>query len=380
LAPIELLSLLALAGALALGIELAAGERRRQRLVDTPELVTGPTVSIVLAARDEAAAVEEAVRSLLAQRYPVLEVLAVDDRSSDRTAEILGRLATADPRLRLLRLHELPAGWLGKNHALQRGAEQARGDLLLFTDADVAMAPDALGRAVAMLEAGPFDHLACGPHARVPGLVLQGVVAFFMLLFSLYARPWRASDPHSRAHVGIGAFNLVRTAAYRKVGGHRAIALRPDDDMRLGRLLKEAGYRQAFALAIELVRVDWYGSLGGLARGLEKNLFAGLGYRPSRVVGASAGLLLVFVAPLAALPASRGWALAANALAAAIVALLHAAAAHRQRACAAVGLLVPVFALLFLLVLWRAMALALWRGGIVWRGTFYPLGELRRGR
>jgi cellulose synthase/poly-beta-1,6-N-acetylglucosamine synthase-like glycosyltransferase len=361
-------------------VELLRAERIMPRLIDIEPVTSGPRVSIVLAARDEAAAIDVAVTSMLSQYYDDLEVVAVDDRSHDGTAEILDRIARADPRLRVLHLREVPDGWLGKNHALQRGADMASGTLLLFTDADVVMEPDAVARAVALLGSGTLDHLAAAPHARVPGTLASGFVALFTLFFALYARPWRARDPRSRAHVGIGAFNPVRSEAYHAVNGHRPIALRPDDDMRLGRLLKTGRFRQDFVLATESLRVDWYGSLAGMVRGLEKNAFAAVDYRLTLVAGATAAQLLLFVWPFAGLFVNRGPALVSSAITVAILCGLHAGAARRQGVTPTVGLLFPAYVLLFLFVLWRSALLTLWRGGILWRGTFYPLDRLRSGR
>jgi cellulose synthase/poly-beta-1,6-N-acetylglucosamine synthase-like glycosyltransferase len=372
-----LVPLLAAAGTL---IELIRGERRMARLGSVPPAADGPSVTVVVAARDEAAAVERGIRSMLRQRYPRLRVVAVDDRSTDGTGEILDRIAARNPRLSVLHVRRLPDGWLGKNHALHRGAELARGDLLLFTDADVTMEPDTVGRAVALLEREGLDHLAAGPHVRVPGLLAGGFVALFTLFFSFYSRPWRASDPRSRAHVGIGAFNLVRTRAYRGIGGHRSLALRPDDDMRLGRRLKEAGHRQAFAVGTDCLRVDWYGSLAGMIRGLEKNAFAGVDYRLSLVVAATVAQLFLFVWPFAALAWTGGWLLAANAATCGTLVGILAGAARRQRTPAAAAAFFPAYVLLFLFVVWRSALLVTLRGGIVWRGTFYPLDRLRSGR
>src|SRR6185436_14838718 len=128
---------------------LLLAARRIPRLGDVPPLGDAemPSISIVVAARNEARGIEAAMRSLLAQDVPRLEVVAVDDRSEDATGAILDRFAEAEPRLRVVHVAELPDGWLGKCHALWLGAGQAAGELILFTDADVVMAPDTLRRA-----------------------------------------------------------------------------------------------------------------------------------------------------------------------------------------------------------------------------------------
>jgi hypothetical protein len=359
---------------------LLASGARSLRAFPGPARAEGrtPAVSIVVAARDEAAAIERAMRSLLALDYPALELVAVDDRSADATGAILDRHAAADARLKVLHVRELPAGWLGKNHALALGAREAAGELLLFTDADVEFAPSALRESVAVLEDERLDHLALAPRVRMPGAWLAACVAYFGRQFYVFLRPWRARDPRSSAHIGVGAFNLVRAAAYRAVGGHERIALRPDDDVKLGKLLKLAGFRQALKHAPDALSVEWYGSVREFVRGLEKNVLAGLDYRGVLGLAGLAALLALEVLPwiiLAAGDAAARWA----ALAAILVLVGTLAAILREaRASVAAALLAPAAALVFAYAFARSILLTYVRGGIVWRGTFYALAELRR--
>jgi glycosyltransferase involved in cell wall biosynthesis len=340
---------------------------------------SAPTLSVILGARDEEAGVERAVRSLLALDHPRLEVVAVDDRSTDRTPDILARLAAADPRLKVIRVERIPGGWLGKTHALHLGAEVASGDLLLFTDADVVMAPPLAAHAVGMMLRGGWDHLTIPPRMEMPTLASRIFGAAFGVFFNLYARPWRMPHPRSRAAAGIGAFNLVRAAAYRAAGGHAAIRLRVDDDMWLGRLLKQAGFRGVMGVAPGLLSVPWYESLGGMVRGLTKNMFAGQNYRVPAVVGATLALLLVYIWPPLSLLVTGGATWWLNAGSTLLFVSLFGGAALHQRMHPAYGLLYPLSTLLFLYVLWRSMVVTLRQGGVVWRGTLYPLDRLRRG-
>lgn len=337
-----------------------------------------PAVSILVAARDEAWGVEACARSLLALDYPDLEVVAVDDRSTDATGAILDRLAAQDARLRVIHVAELPPGWLGKNHAQWLGAGQARGELLLFTDADIEFAPAALRDAVSILEAERLDHLALGPALTLPGIRLAVSVAYFARQFAVLLRPWRARDPRSSGHIGVGAFNLVRATAYRAAGGHARIALRPDDDVRLGKLLKDAGFRQDLRHAPDALRVTWYGSVGEFVRGLEKNVLAGLDYRGALGLCGLALLLAVEMLPWIVLAAGGGAARAAAAAAIATAMLSIAAILRVARAPVAAALLEPYAAVVFAWACMRSIVLAYVRGGIVWRGTHYRLEDLRR--
>lgn len=380
------LALVVLALLAAVFVELARGGTSLRRLDGVaPPANPGerPTVSVVVAARNEARHVEAALGSLLAQAEADdggMEVIVVEDRSTDATGAILERMAAAHPVLRVLHVAELPAGWLGKNHALWLGAAAARGELLLFTDADVVMAPGAIRRAAAHLVRGGRDHLALAPAVRMPGRLLQAFGVAFGIFFSLATRPWRVSDPRSRAHVGVGAFNLVRADAYRAMGTHRAIAMRPDDDLKLGKLVKKHGFRQEFLVGAPDVSVEWYATLGEAVDGLKKNAFAGLEYRLSWVVAATAVHALLFLWPYVGLVVSAGTARWAYAASVVLLLLMFVGAARSQGVPPGDAVLFPVASAVFLFIVWNATVWTLARGGIEWRGTRYSLSELRANR
>ena len=340
-----------------------------------------PRVSVVLAARDEAQAVGASVSSLLAQDYPDLEVITVDDRSADGTGAILREIAARDPRLRTIRIDALPAGWLGKAHALWRGADRASGDWILFTDADVIFSPDALRRAISYAGGEGLDHLTLSPLLISRGFLLRAFVAFFAYAFIALWGAYLANDPTSARGVGIGAFNLVRRDAYLAIGTMRALALRPDDDIRLGRRLRGFGFRQRVLNGREVIRVEWYGSLGAAIRGLEKSLYASLEYRVRDTIGVLALILGTMVWPYAGAILLGG---VDRALLAVVIACLVAGfietyrqAFGRLGARAAISAaLLPISALCFAYAIARSAVLAE-RRGVCWRGTRYPLAMLR---
>ena len=341
---------------------------------------TPPRVSIIIAARNEEANLEAALESLLAQDYPDLELTVVDDRSSDATPAILARMQARDARLRVVRIDRLPAGWLGKNYALERGAAAALGDILVFADADVVMRADAVRRAVAHALAASRDHLAITPEMIGPGVMLGTFMSAFTMYFSLYARPWKASDPQSRCFIGIGAFNLVRTGVYRAVGGHARIAMRPDDDIKLGKIIKDAGYSQEMLFGCGKIGVEWYPTITALARGLEKNTLAGVEYSVAAILAGAVAQTALFVWPFVALACTSGAVLALNAV---TCVLLVAACIDQTRYVGvsrwhAAGL--PVATVLFIWILLRATYVTLRDDGINWRGTHYPLAALKANR
>jgi cellulose synthase/poly-beta-1,6-N-acetylglucosamine synthase-like glycosyltransferase len=373
-----LLAVATLVAHLATAFEILRGNRSIRFLRDLPPLASPlPRVSIVIPARNEERNLEEALRSVLALDYDNLEIEVVEDRSTDRTGEILERMAAAEPRLRVVRVRELPPGWLGKNHALWLGAEKATGEFLLFTDADVVMAPSALRRAVGAMAADGLDHLTATPEIERPSALFEMFIGAFSLFFALFTRPWKVKDPKSPRYVGIGAFNLVRASAYRAVGGHRTIAMRPDDDLKLGKILKGGGFRQELAFGQGMLRVEWYASVRELIQGLMKNAFSGVDYRVSVVVFSTVFQLTLLVWPFLAILMTSGptrWLNLASVLVLVALCWINAPLAGVRRWH---GVGFPLATLLFLYIVWRATVLTLWNDGIDWRGTHYPLAELK---
>jgi len=350
---------------------------RKLRELPVPELDIWPTVSLVAPARNEERNIERAVRSLMLLDYPHLEITLVNDRSTDRTGDILDALAGEFPQLNVVHLTELPAGWLGKNHAMQLGADRSHGEWLLFTDADIVFEPTTLRRAVGHALANQIDHLAATPDTLMPSWLLRSFVVAFAVYFTLFVRMWAIRNPRSTAHVGIGAFNLVRADVYRAVGGHDKIRMRPDDDLKLGKIIKLAGWRQDLVDGGGLIAVDWYHSLGELIRGLEKNSFSAIEYSAPFVVFDSTAILLLNVWSFIAVfvvPGPVRWIYLAVCLSLWFMTWLMAVGMRAPATCA---LAFPLAALLMVYIQWRTMLLNYWQGGIRWRDTHYSLAELR---
>ena len=192
---------------------------------DNPLLVQLPKISVIVPARNEAAAIRNALTTLLKSEAVELELIAVDDRSTDATGSIMDDVAADDQRLKVIHVHELPDGWLGKNHAMHVGSQAATGKLLLFTDGDILFEPGTLEVAVLHFQNRQLQHLCLLPK-MVPGSVLENVVVtFFGLAFATGMQLYLIRTRWPMSYAGVGAFNLVDAEFYRSLGGHQPIAL-----------------------------------------------------------------------------------------------------------------------------------------------------------
>ncbi len=359
-------------------IESFIGSRSIKFLKDIePAVSRPPRVSVIIPACNEEKNIEEALLSVLSQDYEDLEFIVINDRSIDRTGEILNRCREADRRLRVIHIESLPPGWLGKNHALFVGASKATGQILLFTDADIVMKPSAISRAVGHMLARRLDHVTVAAEVRMPGVLLGIFTGAFGIFFSLYSRPWKASDSKSSKHIGIGGFNMVRAEVYRAAGTHRAIKMRPDDDMKLGKLIKKTGHRQEMLYGKDMMYVEWYSSVGELIDGLMKNSFAGIDYSIAAVIGSTFGLFFMNVWPFISVFVTDGAARWVSAATVVLIFLLYWGSARLQGLRRWYGVGHAPATLLFIFIIWRSMILALKNNGISWRGTHYPLSELK---
>ncbi len=339
-----------------------------------------PRVSVIVPCRNEAAGVVAAVSSLLAQDYPDLQIVAVNDRSEDETGALLEALAVRDSRLTVLHISTLPEGWLGKINAVHEGARRAAGEWLLFTDGDVVFAPDALRRSVAFATAHGLGHFVALPKFIADGFLERAFLATFALTLSAKLDPAKLSVPKSHAFVGVGAFGLVHRDAYARIGGHERLAYEVADDLKLGLLLRRQGVAQGCLDADGLVSVRWQNGLLPTLRGLEKNAFAGCEWRASLAVLAVLLVLASTLLPYLPLVLTLApWTHPLAVIAAGLPLLAVGLSARRVSGGSGLeGLLAPLAALALAGVIAWSTVLTLARGGILWRGTFYPLDQLRR--
>ncbi|MGB7148855.1 MAG: glycosyltransferase family 2 protein [Terriglobales bacterium] len=341
-----------------------------------------PRVSIIVPARNEEQDIRETLAKLLALDYSNYEVIAVNDRSTDRTGEIMDQVAESLPAhalLKLIHISELPSGWLGKTHAMWTASQQATGDWLLFTDADVLFKPDSLRRAISYAEAERADHVVLFPRMIMKRPSETMMIAFFQALFVFGHRPWKVADPKARDHMGVGAFNMVRRSVYEAVGTYHALRMEVVDDMKLGKIIKNAGFAQRNVFGEDLISLHWAEGAFGIVNNLTKNFFAVLSFQWWRTVITIVGLGFLNLGPFLGVFLAHGWSRVPYAVALVSLFGIYHGMSVRSAVPSYYFFLHPVSTSLFMYTLLRSMIHTLWNDGIVWRETKYSLDELRKG-
>jgi hypothetical protein len=286
---------------------------------------------------------------------------------------------TRATRLKVIHISELPAGWMGKTHAMWRAGQMAAGDWLLFTDADVVFKPDSVRRAIVYAEAEHADHVVLFPRMIMKQWGERMMIAFFQALFVFGHRPWKVADPKARDHMGVGAFNLVRRNVYDAVGTYLALRMEVVDDMKLGKVIKNAGFRQRNVFGEDLISLRWAQGAFGVVDNLTKNFFAVLSFEWPRTVATIFGLGFLNLGPFLGIWLAHGWARAPYAVALGSLFLIYHGMSNMSSVPSYYFFLHPISTSLFMYTLLRSMVHTLANGGIVWRGTKYPLEELRKG-
>ena len=340
----------------------------------------GNRLAIVVPACNEQESIEQALRRLLALDYDNYQVIAVNDRSTDRTGEIMDKVATASgDRLKIVHIAELPAGWMGKVHAMWTAARQSDSEWILFTDADVMFRPDCLRRAITYAEAERADHVVLFPRIIMKRVGEKMMIAFFQLLFVFGHRPWKVADPKTKDHMGVGAFNLVRRKAYEAVGTYAALKFEVVDDMKLGKVMKNGGFRQRVVFGDDLIEIRWARGARGVVRNLTKNFFAVMSFQTWRSLGSCVAMVILNLMPFWGVPFAPGWTRIPYSVALGSMFLLYAGVWRKVEIEPWYFLLHPVSTILFIYTMLKSTFVTLHNGGVEWRGTFYPLEELRKG-
>jgi len=365
-------------------LEAARGLPTISNLLDPEHNLTpagNPSLVVIVPGRNEAAGIAACLQSLVDQDLERLQILAVNDRSTDQTGAVMAAFAAAHPaKLTALTITELPAGWLGKTHAMSLAAHQAiehhAPDYLLFTDADIVFAPQILRRSLAYAVKTGADHLVTMPTTLAKSSGEAMLLSFMQVMGILGVRLWRVADPRVRDTIGVGAFNLIRTPAYLQLGGFDAIPMEIVEDMVLAHRIKRAGFHQRAAYAPGAVAVHWAAGISGILNGLTKNIFAVFRFRPWLLLAAALGLALFCIAPICFLVPAATRIPALVALAS--VAGLYALNSRTNPVSPWYAVLFPISAALIVYSMLRSMIVTLAHSGVTWRGTFYPLADLRK--
>lgn len=357
----------------------ALGMRQMIALDDVPPLQREnvPKVSVIIPACNEVATIEPALKSILAMDYADLEVIAVNDRSVDRTGAVLKQIQKQYPGLQIYDISDLPEGWLGKNHALQHGAEQARGEYLLFTDADIIMEKSSLARAMNHMLENRLDHMSMFFKNIAPGGLLNALILDAGGVLLLWLKPWKAKDPNSKRYMGVGAFNLVKSTVYRAIDGHKTIAMHPIDDVMLGKMIKHSGFSQDCLLGHNFIQAEWYVTVCEFINGLMKNTFAFYNYNMANVLLGVLIVVIMSILPLLAFFFTSGITrgLFGAAVMVRILSFANGFSKTGINPWYSIWSLFTPFVYIYITL--KAAVTTEINRGIIWRGTYYSLDELK---
>lgn len=341
-----------------------------------------PLITVIVPARNEAQNIRRCVLALFSQTYPNLEILVVDDRSTDATASILEDLASQDPRLRVVAGRPLPEGWAGKPHALAQGAERARGEWLCFLDADTFAAPSLLASTHAAARAHGADMLSILTEQILETFWEKAIMPVVFTALSVGFPPRRVNDPDAPEAIANGQFILIRRSVYEALGGHAALRDSLVEDRDLARRVKRGGYRLLLADGRHLARTRMYTHLGAIWEGWTKNIYLGMAGREG-LLTLGAGLTVAAAVGLPAwLAAGAAWLAAGGGMPAALVTLeaallLAVVLAYRVRVARAfhlaprTALTFPLGALVFAGMILSSTVRVVSRRGVTWKGRRY---------
>lgn len=352
---------------------LSIGLNSIEQLKAQPIIAVQPPLAIIVAVRNEEEDLEKALQSLCNINYTNHRLIVVNDRSTDRTAEILARFN--HPKLTIITIDTLPDGWLGKNNALYQGYKNSTEEWMLFTDADVEFHPDAISRAFGFVEKRRLDHLSIMFDARSRSTLLNSVLATFMMMLLIIIRPWDAKRPRRSGSIGVGAFNLIKRTAYEQAGTHVKVRLRPDDDLQLGRNIKRAGLRQDALKGTGYICLEWYKNVGQFINGLMKNSFAAGNYNAFRSIADILASLLIVALPLPVMFIFGDTHIRLMAGLILIIQIGFMGIVTTKKWWYA--LMIPFSGFLMAYIVARSAFITLKQGGIYWRESFYSLAMLK---
>jgi glycosyltransferase involved in cell wall biosynthesis len=343
------------------------------KLATAPMPNAFPLVSVIVPAKNESKKIRATLHSLLAQDYPNFELIVINDRSNDQTGEIIDELARRDARLKVVHITELPNGWLGKNHANQCGVSQAKGEYLLFTDADILFAPQTLSRTVGYALTHKARHIVVYPKMLSENIFEESFLALFGMLFVWKFNPIGARNPkNKRAYIGVGAFNFIERTLYDAIGGHYRLKTEIADDVKLGYLVKQHGEATHVVEGHNFVQVRWREGLWDSIKGIERSAFAGVNFSWTWVWVGVFGTLFGLLAPYWLWLLNDSVARLSAFTSLGLIYLGYAVGKQSLWRAGFITLLHPIMSVLFLYALIQSAVMVSFKGGVEWRGTFYP--------
>ncbi|MBA3535118.1 MAG: glycosyltransferase [Tatlockia sp.] len=361
-------------------IETAWGLQSLTRLETiSPSINTKDKVSIVITACNEEEHIKETLAHLTNQVYSNIEILCINDRSTDETGQILNNFAKEDTRIKVKHITDLPAGWLGKNHAAYTGASLATGDWLLFIDADVFLKPYALSRALNYAMSQGLDHLSAFAHYKCHGFLYNIVHLVWQghgLVIPL--KPWLAKSRHSKKSMNLGVFCLVKKSVYEACGGHEIAPLECVEDFRLGERIKQSGYLQEVVSAQMDISISWYATLRDHIHGFKKNVFAYFRYRLPPVILGIVGWYVLFVWPEFACFLTDGICQYINLVNTFLLFLLYLIVSKFFKVSQFYAFFYPLGLIVYPFFILSSVYHFYKNRGIYWRGTFYDAETLRK--
>lgn len=360
-----------------LNIEFLIGFRLLKNLKQQAVLPNLPSISIIFSALNEEKDIEAALKSMLLIDYPNFEVIVIDDRSTDNTPQIIENLRKQYPTLKVLHVKSLPEGWMGKNHALYLGAQHANSEWLLFTDADVNMKPDTLSKAISYSIENKIDHLTIYENHLRNTFWLKLLLLASYVTYSMCFMPWRIRCAWSKKSLGHGAFNLVKSSAYKKCGGHAQIALECLDDLKLGALIKRNGFKQDTVDGRDYIEREWYSSLQNMITGLKKNAFAYYDYNITYWFIDFCISIIFFIWPICAVFLFSGWPRYLNLANIGLMLTASIYVAEQFRLEKRFAFLYPISIVILTYTLFISVLTVYRDNGVIWRGTHYPLSKLK---
>jgi len=338
-------------------------------------------VSAIVPARNEEAVIAACVESL-AQQPDILEVIVVDDQSTDRTVSVVQQSMRENAKVRLLQTQELPPGWVGKNYAVSLGAQHAQGEWLLFTDADAVHAPDSAAKALAIAEHENAVLVSFSPEQIMQTWYEKSLIPYIYCRLGSRFSYADVNNPYNDTAAANGQFLMIRRDVYKSLGGHSSIAAEVLEDVALAKRVKNSGHRIWFGSGQGIVRVRMYRSFGAMWEGWKKNLYPLMGGSPQaigreylRTIGP---VLATYIAAVTTWAVFGKWLTAIAVFLAGAIATAVAYDGELRRNHFSHRLVwyeIPA-RLLFARLLWASNR-SYRRGKLKWKGREYPVGTSR---